>query len=75
MPRLAIDANGIQKLLTEVKINKANGPNIIPNTVLKDFNRELAPIFRKSVNDGRLPKDWLTANMVGKGHKQETRNY
>ena len=82
MPHLTIDANGVQKLLTEVKINKANGPDLIPNTVLKECNRELAPIltdiFRKSLRDGRLPKDWLTANVVGiykKGPKQEARNY
>ena len=68
--------------MTEVKINKANGPDLIPNTVLKECNRELAPIltdiFRKSLRDGRLPKDWLTANVVGiykKGPKQEARNY
>ena len=82
MPRVTIDANGVQKLLTEVKINKANGPDLIPNTVLKECNRELAPIltdiFRKSLRDGRLPKDWLNANVVGiykKGPKQEARNY
>ena len=82
MPHVTIDANGVQKLLTEVKINKANGPDLIPNTVLKECNRELAPIltdiFRKSLRDGRLPKDWLTANVVGiykKGPKQEARNY
>ena len=45
MPHLTIDANGVQKLLTEVKINKANGPDLIPNTVLKECNRELAPIL------------------------------
>ena len=82
MPHVTIDANGVQKLLTEVKINKANGTDLIPNTVLKECNRELAPIltdiFRKSHRDGRLPKDWLTANVVGiykKGPKQEARNY
>ena len=35
MPHVTIDANGDQKLLTEVKINKANGPDLIPNAVLK----------------------------------------
>ena len=33
MPHLTIDANGVQSLLTEVKINKANGPDLIPNAV------------------------------------------
>ena len=82
MLHLTIDANGVNKLLTEVNINKANGPDLIPNTVLKECNRELAPIltdiFRKSLRDGRLPKDWLNANVVGiykKGPKQEARNY
>ena len=82
MPHLTIDVNGVQKLLTEIKIDKANGPDLTPNTVLKKCNRELAPmltdIFRKSLRDGRLPKDWLTANVVGiykKGPKQKARDY
>ena len=45
MPHVTIDANVVQQLLTEVTINKANGPDIIPNTVLKENNRELAPIL------------------------------
>ena len=82
MPHLTINANGVQTLFSEVKINKANGPDLITNTVLKECNRELAPIltdiFRKSLRDGRLPMDRLTANVVGiykKGSKHEARHY
>ena len=82
MPHFSIDDNGVRKLLKEIKIHKANGPDLIPNRVLKECHEELAPImgaiFRKSLRDGRLPKDWLTANVVGiykKGPKQEASNY
>ena len=38
----------------------------------------LTDMFQNSLRDGRLPKDWLTVNVVGiykKGPKQEARNY
>ena len=56
MHHVTIDANGVQKLLTEETINKANGPDIIQNTVLKENNREFAPIL-KIYSDNLLGMD------------------
>ena len=82
MPVFTISDNGIKKLLEEIKVHKANGPDLLPNRVLRECSEELAPflgdIFRRSLREGRLPNDWLTANVVGiykKGSKQEASNY
>ena len=36
MPEITIDVNGVMKLLQELKVNKAPGPDLIPNRVLKE---------------------------------------
>ena len=82
MPEITIDVNGVMKLLQELKVNKAPGPDLIPNRVLKECYIELSPIltglYRKSLKDGHLPRDWLSANVIGilkKGNKQDASNY
>ena len=39
MPHLTIDANGVQKLLTEVQINKANVPDRVQSVISTNFDR------------------------------------
>jgi len=82
MPDIVIDDNGILKLLKDINIKKAVGPDLIPNRVLKECCAEVAPIlgsiFRKSLFSGQLPNDWLRANVIGiykKGPKCEASNY
>ena len=82
MPEITIYVNGVMKLLQELKVNKAPGPDLIPNRVLKECYIELSPIltglYRKSLKDGHLPRDWLSANVIGifkKGNKQDASNY
>ena len=82
MPEITIDVNGVMKLLHELKVNKAPGPDLIPNRVLKECYIELSPIltglYRKSLKDGHLPRDWLSANVIGifkKGNEQDASNY
>ena len=66
----------------EVNVYKAIGPDLITNRILKDCCVELAPIltqiYKKSLRYGRLPQDWLSANVTAifkKGARHEASNY
>ena len=52
-------------LLHDLKPNKASGPDMIPNHVLKEAAVEIAPflvlLFQASLDRGILPKDWKHA--------------
>ena len=70
------------KLLKEVNVYKAIGPDLIPTRILKDCCVELAPIltqiYNTSLREGRLPLDWLSANVTAifkKGARHEASNY
>ena len=67
LPDIDLNVNGITKLLHELNPNEANGPDQVPTRVLKEAATEIAPylldIFRKSIVAGKLPSDWLTANI------------
>ena len=82
MPDINIEENGILKLLKEVNVYKAIGPDLIPNRILKDCCVELAPIltqiYKKSLREGRLPQEWLSANVTAifkKSARHEASNY
>ena len=64
---ITITAPGVAKLLRDLKVSKAPGPDGIPNVVLKTLADNIAPsltlIFQSSLESGRLPQDWLTANV------------
>ena len=68
--------------MKEVNVYKAIGPDLIPNRILKDCCVELAPIltqiYKKSLQEGRLPQEWLSANVTAifkKGARHEASNY
>jgi hypothetical protein len=61
---------------------KASGPDNIPNRVLKECADHLIPaltiIFQRSIDHGKLPNDWLNANVsciFKKGDKHAAENY
>ena len=64
---LHITTNGVQKLLQGINISKAQGPDKIANIMLKTCAIQLAPalstIFQRSIDLGKLPSDWLNANI------------
>ena len=68
MEEIKIDLNGIIKLLHELNINKAVGPDKLPTIILKEYADIIAPvlyeIFQQSIETGVPPKDWLTANVT-----------
>ena len=77
-----IEEKGINKLLADLKQNKACGPDDIPARLLKELNNELSPnftiLFQASVNQGKVPKDWKLANVTPlfkKGDKSDPGNY
>lgn len=82
MNELTLDHNGIRKLLGNIKLGKAPGPDGIPNIVLKSCADIIASylliIFTKSLESGRLPDDWKFGNVVPihkNGKKNSVENY
>ena len=79
---LVITQEGVIKQLQQLNVNKASGPDEIPVRILKDYADDLAPIlnhiFTQSYKNGILPRDWLSARVVGiykKGQKSDPANY
>ena len=77
-----IDVEGVDKLLKNINVKKANGPDGVSSQILRDLSEELSPvivkIFSQSLNSGELPDDWLTANITAifkKGKKCDPANY
>ena len=65
MESSTVSTNGIAKLLKDLNTHKAAGPDQIKPLVLQKLRDVIAPIlqvnFQRSLNTGRVPKDWSTA--------------
>ena len=79
---ISITEQGVLKLLQGMNVNKASGPDNIPNKILKTCAVEIAPflthIFQLSLTSGILPSDWKIANVTpiyNKGDKYTASNY
>ena len=79
---LNITTQGVAKLLKDLDIHKATGPDNISTHLLKELNLELAPglalIFQASLHQCRLPLDLKIANVVPiykKGDHSSPSNY
>ena len=82
MPEIDYNLNGIIKLLSNLRPDKAAGPDEIKPVVLRELRNEIAPviqlIFEKSLGTGKLPSDWTKANVspiFKKGEKRDPSNY
>ena len=82
MQDLNISEEGVRKLLKNIKLHKATGPDEIPAKVLHDFADELLPIlrciFQLSLDSGTIPNDRRSASIVPvfkKGDKHMAANY
>ena len=68
MPAISISLNGILKLLSNLKTDKAAGPDNIKPVVLKELRCQIAPILQirlqKSIDSGTLPSDWTKGNVA-----------
>ena len=79
---LNITEFGVFNLLDKFDVSKASGPDCIPDRILQNLARELAPvlhyIFYQSLDSGDLPADWILANVTPffeKGSKLQAVNY
>ena len=82
MEPVIVTVQGILKLLKELKVSKAPGPDSIYPTVLKECADSIAPllrqIFQRSIDTGELPEDWLKVNVspiYKKGNRADPGNY
>ena len=57
--------NGVKKLLMNLKVHKATGPDGIPARLLKALAHEITPVFtlffQASLEQGVIPTAWKTA--------------
>ena len=64
---ITISIEGVEKLLDNINIHKAIGPDKIPNIILKTCSKEISPalanIFQQSLDTGTLPNDWKNSNI------------
>ena len=82
MENIQVNAEGVKKLLLDLKVDKATGPDSIPAFILKTASDELAPIltriFQLSLETGDVPHDWRQAWVVPifkKGERHLASNY
>ena len=82
MSTIIVTTEGIEKLLSNLNPQKASGPDLIPIRILREAAHQIAPIlqviFTQSYNTGKLPTDWLSANIVAifkKGNRSVPANY
>ena len=68
MPKFKITVQGVTKLLEGLNGGKASGPDELPNWILKNAANEISPflkiIFDRSLQTGKLPDDWVEANVA-----------
>ena len=76
MGEITIDPNGVLKLLNNLKIHKAPGPDGLSARVLKECSSEIAPIlaliYNETLAQGTVPDEWRQANV---GEKYDAANY
>ena len=82
MGEITVDPNGVLKLLNNLKIHKASGPDVLSARVLKECSSEITPIlaliYNESLAQGTVPDDWRQANVAPifkKREKYDAANY
>ncbi|KAH3747417.1 hypothetical protein DPMN_181843 [Dreissena polymorpha] len=51
MPKITVSVNGVQKLLSNLKPDKAAGPDNINPLVLKELSKQISPIINTSFSE------------------------
>jgi hypothetical protein len=78
MPNIIITENGINKLLQNINIHKASGPDNIHGRILKECTTQIAPIsttlFSLSLKTGKNPDDWRYASVCPAFKKGDKNN-
>ena len=65
MGEITVDPKGVLKLLNNLNIHKASGPDGLSARVLKECSSEISPmlalIYNESLAQGTVPDDWQQA--------------
>ena len=79
---LTVNEKGVKKLLRDLKVHKASGPDEISCRLLQELHTELAPVltsfFSQSISTGTIPKEWKKAFITPifkKGRTNQAVNY
>ena len=82
MEEFGTSVTGILKLLKNLKPDKVSGPDKLKPLLLQELREEIAPIllviFERSLQTGKLPADWCTAqvgHIFKKGDKSSAADY
>ena len=81
MSDVVITEQEVESFLSTLDTNKATGSDEIPAKLLKETSSVITPLcklFNKSLQLGKVPRDWKLANVVPvykKGNKEQTENY
>ena len=82
MPEITVTQDGVEKLLKNLKPNKAAGPDRISPSVLKELadvlSQPLTQIYQTAIDTGNVPEQWRTAIVTPifkKGDKSKAANY
>ena len=80
MPKISITISGIRKLLQNLDIHKAMGPDQISAEILKELQdiATCSNLENYSFNTGTVPCDWKMANITPlfkKGDRSQPNNY
>jgi hypothetical protein len=63
-----ISVQNVEKALMAINLNKAIGPDQIPNWCLRDFaeplSRPICAIFNSSIREGVVPSVWKSADII-----------
>ena len=67
MKDIVISTAGVTKLLSDLDVSKAAGPDAIRPIVLKQLSQEISPvvalIFQTSLDSGTVPTEWKTVKV------------
>ena len=79
---IQVEVQEIHKLLGELEVRKATGPDGVSNWILRECKDQLADkihsLIECSLKEGKVPLDWKRANVVPifkSGKKEEPLNY
>ena len=82
MPSIKVSAEGVLRLLKDLKPHKASGPDQISTRVLKELaeplSKPLAQFFQSTIDKGTVPAQWkkaLVTPIFKKGDKHCAANY
>ena len=82
LTHIRITPAGFTKLLKNVKVNKASGPDYIPNLIFKECADELilavTCLSPRSIDSDSLPTDWTSPKIFlvfKKGDRRKAKNY